>query len=203
MFLLFFKGFSLGLGAAVPLGPINILIMNEAIRDYKRALAIGFGAMSADITYLLLIFYGLIQYLQNEVILKLISLLGGMFLLYLAYLTFQARDKKIEPLEYSQNRSLSSRYLKGYLLTLLNPYTILFWLSVTSYASNTQDISITLLGLISAILLWITIMPYWIYKKRGLISQKGSFFISLISSFILVVFGLSFVYNSLSDTFLN
>lgn len=39
------SGISLGFGAAVPLGPINILIMTNALRSYKSAVAIGLGAM--------------------------------------------------------------------------------------------------------------------------------------------------------------
>ena len=32
----FIEGFILGLGAALPLGPINLLIMNEALKNYKK-----------------------------------------------------------------------------------------------------------------------------------------------------------------------
>ena len=40
MILSFLEGLVLGFGAAVPLGPINILIMNEAIKRYKNGVAI-------------------------------------------------------------------------------------------------------------------------------------------------------------------
>ena len=36
----FLEGFLLGMGAAIPLGPINILLMNTALRDYKSAVTI-------------------------------------------------------------------------------------------------------------------------------------------------------------------
>ncbi|CAA6802363.1 MAG: Lysine exporter protein (LYSE/YGGA), partial [uncultured Sulfurovum sp.] len=58
------EGFLLGLGAAVPLGPINILIMNHALKNYKSAVAIGFGAMSADMVYLFIILLGLATFLD-------------------------------------------------------------------------------------------------------------------------------------------
>lgn len=77
----FMQGLLLGFGAAVPLGPINLLIMNEAMRSYKRAVLVGLGAMSADITYLLLILYGVTNLLQSEDFLHMLSLLGGAFLL--------------------------------------------------------------------------------------------------------------------------
>ena len=33
----FIEGFTLGLGAALPLGPINLLIMNEALKEAQKA----------------------------------------------------------------------------------------------------------------------------------------------------------------------
>ena len=96
MIVSFIEGFLLGLGAAVPLGPINILIMNEAIKEYKNGVMIGLGAMSSDITYLFLIFFGVLVYVNQPEILTLLSVLGGFFLIYLAYSIFKNRDKKID-----------------------------------------------------------------------------------------------------------
>lgn len=196
IFSLFIEGFILGLGAALPLGPINLLIMNEALKSYKKAVAIGFGAMSVDITYLVLIQYGITNYLKDAVFLNVLSVLGGFFLIYLAFLIFKGRDKHIKKMKVSKKTTLLSNYIKGYLLTFLNPYTILFWLSVTTYSTTTQSLGMTVLGLISAIMLWIIIMPYIVYKKRALISDKLSSIIAVVSSVIILLFGLSLLFKS-------
>ena len=196
MLSLFIEGFMLGLGAAVPLGPINLLIMNEALKDYKKAVAIGFGAMSADITYLILILYGVTNYLKQDIALQALSLFGGLFLIYLALLTFKNRNQKTHKIKVQKGGTLVSKYIKGYLLTLLNPYTILFWLSVTSYSTTTQSLTISILGLVSSIILWVTIMPYLIHSKKDMISNKVSSIIATISSIILLMFGFSLLLNS-------
>ena len=67
--------FILGLGSALPLGPINLLIMNEALKNYKKVVAIGLGAMSVDITYLILIQYGITNYLKDTIVLNILSIL--------------------------------------------------------------------------------------------------------------------------------
>lgn len=187
---IFLSGFTLGLGAAVPLGPINILIMNEALQSYKKAVAIGFGAMSADITYLVLLLYGITNYFNNDSILDFLSLFGGFFLIYLAILIFRGRNKNISQTSPQKNTTVVSSYLKGYTLTLINPYTVLFWLSVTSYSTTTQSLVITVLGLICAIMLWILIMPFLIYRRRSLISKELSSVIAICSSLIMLIFGL-------------
>lgn len=193
---LFIEGFILGLGAALPLGPINLLIMNEALRSYKKAVAIGFGAMSVDVTYLILIQYGITNYMQENFFLSVLSLLGGLFLTYLAFLIFRGRSKHIKKTKLSKESTLYSNYAKGYLLTFLNPYTILFWLSVTTYATTSDSLMVSVLGLMSAITLWITIMPYIVYKKRALISDSVASLIAVVSSIIILLFGLSLFVKS-------
>jgi len=195
---LFIEGSILGFGAAVPLGPINLLIMNEALKSYKKAVAIGFGAMSADLTYLLLILYGITTYLKETIFLNILSTLGGFFLIYLAYLIFKGRNTHIHKVKTVKETSIVSNYLKGYILTLLNPYTILFWLSVTTYSTTTHSLIITIFGMIFAITLWVTIMPYFVYIKRRLISDKVSSIIATISSIIILVFGLLLLVKTLS-----
>ena len=70
------QGFFLGLGAAVPIGPINIIIMDRALRNYKSAVATGAGALSADIFYLVLILLGLITFFNNPILLEILGIFG-------------------------------------------------------------------------------------------------------------------------------
>jgi len=196
----FIEGFLLGAGAAVPLGPINLLIMNEAIREYKNGVMIGLGAMSADITYLFFILFGIIAYLNQPFVLNVISLAGGIFLLYLAWNIFKGRKKPLADIaaDTAQKNALKL-YIKGYLLTLLNPYTIAFWLSAAGYvASKNLDFFITFFGLFSAIFLWITLMPLIIYKTKHKISHTLSHRIHLVSSLILFGFGTMMLMNFVS-----
>lgn len=193
----FAEGFTLGIGAAVPLGPINLLIMNQALSSYKKAVAVGFGAMSADITYLVLSFLGYISFFYEGIVLKLFSLVGGLFLLYLSFLTFKNRDAKVKQTSKEAKDTVISSYLKGYFLTLSNPYTILFWLSITTYASTSPSFVTTVFGMVSAIFLWITVMPFIVYSKRELISNKLASLFASISSVILLYFAFMLLFSNI------
>jgi L-lysine exporter family protein LysE/ArgO len=71
-----------------------------------------------------------------------------------------------------------------------------FWLSVSGYiASMNLNPFATLSGMLSAILLWITIMPYIVHKSKHKISQRVFSFINLISAFILAGFALMMFIN--------
>ncbi len=194
MFGSFIEGFFLGIGAAVPIGPINILIMNQALSSYSRAVAIGAGAMSADLTYLTLLLIGLIDRIKsNHILLNIIGILGAIFLLYLAYGIFRHRNIQMESVQIKQSaKGILGSYLKGYTLTLLNPYTIGFWLSVAGYVA-TQGLNpfLTVAGLLSAILLWITLMPLFVHKSRHLIKPAAFKWINIASSIVLAFFGVS------------
>lgn len=195
----FLEGFLLGLGAAVPLGPINILIMNTALKEYKKAVMIGAGAMSADIAYLLMIFLGIATIFSHPFILNLLGGFGSLFLLYIAYRIFHSRDQHIVSTKeaYSDKNGFMGIYLQGFTLTFINPYTVAFWISVAGYSSQKNlNPMITIIGMLCAILLWITLMPYLVHLSKHKISQKVSYYLNLFSSLLLFAFGLSLLIHT-------
>lgn len=193
----FIEGFLLGMGAAIPLGPINILIMNRALREYKSAVTIGAGALSADTVYLVLILLGVATFFNQPIIVNILGVLGSLFLLYMSYLIFISRNHTLSTKNQSSNsKSLLSYYIQGFTLTFVNPYTVAFWLSIAGYTTlkNLNPLS-TILGMLCAIFLWITLMPYIVHRSKHKISQKVSYVLSLFSALILLGFGMSLLIN--------
>ncbi len=192
------SGLSLGFGAAVPLGPINILIMTTALRSYKSAVAIGLGAMSADLSYFILLYLVGAKITKYPLVSKLLALFGALFLLYIAWLIFQGRNDPIQKLPKKiEFKDLAKNYLKGFSLTLLNPYTIAFWLSVASLIATTNlNPTYTIIGIIVAILHWITLMPLLIYKTKHLLSQKINYYFSILSASIMLFFAISLLLDN-------
>jgi len=187
------SGLALGAGAAIPLGPINILIMTNALRSYKSAVALGFGAMSADIIYFLLTMLSGLKLLKYKTFATILTIFGSLFLLYIAYQIFKSRNNDLKVSKENPSKAdILKSYTKGLSLTLLNPYTIGFWLSVsTTIASNNLSIKWTVAGIICTIAMWITIMPFIVHKTKHLISKRVSYLFSIISSLIMLFFALS------------
>lgn len=189
----FLEGFLLGMGAAIPLGPINLLIMNHALRDYKSAVLIGFGAMSADTLYLALILLGLSTFFNNPLISFTLGALGSLFLLYVSYEIFKQRHIILHPDSTKiYKKDFFKYYMQGFALTFINPYTVAFWLSIAGYvAQKDHEPLTTILGMMSAIFLWIILMPYFIHRSKHMISTKTAYYFNLFSSILLLFFGLS------------
>ncbi len=194
------QGFLFGLGAAVPLGPINVLIMSTAMRSYPSAVAFGAGAMSADATYLTLLLFGLLHLLDHPAVMIPLGIAGALFLLYMAYGIWQGRHEAIHLQKDIKPPSIFAHYLRGYSLTLLNPYTIIFWLSVSAYIQTAKIQPVwTILGMFGGISLWITLMPLLIHKTKHLFSQKTVTAISVVSSAIIAFFGLAMLVRIIQD----
>lgn len=197
MIRVFLEGMLLGFGASVPIGPVNVLIISYAMKDYKQALALGFGSMSADVVYLLLMTLGLLEIFQYEMVKKSLAIFGFIFLIIVAIMLFKGAGKHLHVNKNVKKSNVSVIYIKGFLLTMLNPYTVGFWLSVASVAASKDlgNIKTLIIGLICAITLWITIMPYMVWKNKRFVSEKTAKYFSITAGFILIFFAFVLMFN--------
>lgn len=122
----------LGIGAAAPIGPVNVEIARRTFRGgFWAGFALGCGAVTVDITYAVLSSLSLQPVLNRPVVLWPIEFAGIVFLFYLAFLSFRAAGRAWRGRETMQQEQATSRhglgYLTGILMTLLNPMTLGFW----------------------------------------------------------------------------
>jgi L-lysine exporter family protein LysE/ArgO len=192
----FLEGFLLGLGAAMPIGPVNIVIMNEALRHYPRAVAIGLGAMGADMFYLSAAVLGLAPFLQTPWVQTLLGSAGTLFLLVLGVMLFRHRRDEPE-CELTGSGPLLGAYIKGLMLTLTNPYTVGFWLSVTAVGVGGSLPWLTA-GLVSAILLWIIVMPWIVRRHRNRLGSAVRRRVNTVAAAILLLFALLLLVRTLA-----
>ena len=192
----FLQGILLGLGVSVPIGPINVLIMSYALKSYLKALCLGLGAMSADAFFLLLSAFGVSKLLNSPIIFKILAIFGACFLIYMAFEIFKSAKNEIKPQKANSDKfgSYGAIYIKGLLLNLLNPYVIMFWLSVSTTTAKIGDsFTVVLTGLVLGIFSWISLFPLFIYKNRKFVSQKVAMYLAYISAFILLFFAISLI----------
>lgn len=129
----FLIGLLLGWGAAIPVGPINLEVVRRNLYlNTQSGIAFGLGACSADVTYLFLLNAGLLFFLNHSIILQITSVIGALVLIWFAYQAFRAKIPVDNQGKTAMPAPLWWQYLQGYLLTLLNPFTLLFWFSVSA-----------------------------------------------------------------------
>ena len=186
----FLDGAMLGLGAAVPIGPVNLLIMAAALRRFHLGVLVGIGAMCADLTYLLLILVGVFALVESPLFYDSVALLGGLFLLWLAWQIFARRNTPMSTTLYP-DIGPAGTWIRGYLVTLFSPYTIAFWVSASTLAAtrHSDQVGVLMGGMMIAIGVWVLLLPAVIHKSRGLLSPALVRLFALLSSIVLVWIG--------------
>lgn len=124
------KGIIIGFSIAAPVGPIGVLCIRRTLSDgMLNGLLSGLGAATADAVYGFIAAFGVTAIsailLDNK---ALLQILGGLFLLYLGYSTFQSAPA--ETPAKVESKGLLGAYTSTFLLTLTNPMTIMSFAAV-------------------------------------------------------------------------
>lgn len=135
-------GIVLGLGAAAPIGPVNVEIARRTLRGgFVPGFALGCGAVSVDVLYAVLSSQGLRRVLDRPGVYWALAVGGIAVLLYLAALCFRAAWRArggadpiaaaVAPTDVAGPDivagTVRGAYATGVLMTLLNPLTLAFW----------------------------------------------------------------------------
>ena len=199
---LIFVGLLLGWGAAIPIGPINLEIARRNLSfGTPYGVALGVGASLADLTYLLLLCLGALSLLAYPNVLKIIGIGGALVLMWFAYKAFRAGVSSASI--KGGDKSILHNVSEGFLLTLLNPYTILFWGSISSQLtaiSKQGDIGIILagVGVILGIFCWVAALNSVLHFTRHKLSPKVMRGLNIVGGVIILGFACYGLFHNLN-----
>lgn len=129
------QGLALGLAAAFSPGPFQAFLISQAVANgWKRAAPVAFAPLISDGPIILAILLVLDQLPAN--FLRVIGVIGGLFVFYLAWGLWQQWRKgtSTEVDNFEQNMTIGGNrktLLKGVLMNLLSPGPYTFWTLVT------------------------------------------------------------------------
>lgn len=189
------KAWLIGIAVAAPVGPIGTLCIRKTLElGFVGAIAVGLGAAFADGIYGLVAALGLTgisHFLLQKIV--LIKFIGGLFLLYLAYIELKTKTTVSET-TLDKNKNLARLTLGVFFLTITNPMTILSFIGI--FASISSGGSITTsetLGMVVGIFLgsmtWWIILGAIITKIKHKLSESAIRGIRYLSAIILAGFG--------------
>jgi threonine/homoserine/homoserine lactone efflux protein len=115
-----------GLTAGISPGPLLTLVISETLRHNKtEGVKIAIAPLITDIPIVLLTIFILSRMLNSDIVLGIISILGGIFIAYLGYDSIKSKGIEID----IQNLKLKS-IRKGIIVNILSPHPYIFWLMV-------------------------------------------------------------------------
>jgi threonine/homoserine/homoserine lactone efflux protein len=164
-------GFVWGLISAVPVGPINVTIINEgARRGFGWAFLIGLGAGLMEMIYGTVGFLGAAGLFTSPVIQATFQLAGFLLMLYLGwhYYTAKSLPGTSHTAEVVERRlHPHTAFATGFVRVLGNPGVLLFWVAVSTTLSahgwvrpGWQHKAACLAGVAVAVVGWVGLLSW-------------------------------------------
>lgn len=205
---IFFSYVFLGLTLAAPIGPVNAAQLDKGIKSgFWHAWLVGLGAMIADIIYMLGVYLGVIQFLEIPIVKTFLWSFGFFVLIYTGIEGIISAGK-IETQMRNRNESAFKSFTSGFLLSISNPLTILFWLGIfgsvlAKTASQYDQIHLFSysFAIIIGLLIWDVTMALIASSFRRFLSGKILAAISIFSGISLIGFGIYFGYEAVMILF--
>nr|WP_081276785.1 LysE family transporter [Paenibacillus polymyxa] len=190
----------LGLSLSAPIGPINAAQLDRGIKNgFWHAWFIGLGAITADIIYMMLVYLGMIHLLNSPFVKAFLWLFGFFVLVYTGLESIKNAGVISESELRGNGNTLTNSFVAGFLMSLFNPLSILFWLgiygSILANVASTYPVQQLLVysgAIILGVLVWDVTMAaassvFRRFLKPGLLKT-----ISWMSGLSLVGFGFYF-----------
>jgi threonine/homoserine/homoserine lactone efflux protein len=190
---LFLRGFLIGISIAAPVGPIGVLCIRRTLANGKlTGFLSGLGAATADMVYGAIAAFGLTVVtnllIENTFWLRII---GGCFLLYLGIKTFL--EKPANHAAQANESGYFSAYLSTFFLTITNPMTILSFAAIfagTMLGTQTGSPLILVAGVFSGSATWWLTLSLGVGLMRNSLTENHMAWINRISGAIIVTFGI-------------
>lgn len=219
---IFGVGYGMGLSAAAPIGPVNIAIITRALRaGWAPAFFLGCGAVTADCVYFAAALAGagfVRRLVESPGALAGIQIAGGLLLMWLGWgalglarkpLAADADEieKKADAASADSARkrgamSAAGSYILGLGMTLTNPMTLIFWLSIApaiAAEAGTGSPFIGVAGVGAGALSWVAFIVTAMTYSRRWVNARFLRWVNLVSGSALIAFGVRFILKSALD----
>ncbi len=194
-------------GALMPGPMLTLVITSVAQKGFLSSFFIVIGHAVLELIIVVSFFLGILKFLSNPLIIKIISIIGGAFLIYMAINIIISIIRKKIKLNLESNKSYSflgkkNTFIivgKGILISLANPYWYIWWLTIgatfmiKSVSYSISGISSFYIGHILADFIWYLFIGLLISTGKRFFNQKVYIGILLACSIFLLYLGIKFI----------
>jgi threonine/homoserine/homoserine lactone efflux protein len=194
-------------GALMPGPMLTLVITSVAQKGFKTAVFIVIGHSILELLIVASFYLGVLKYLDNTLAVKIISMAGGAFLIYMAIsIIISVARKKIkldlDSKKITQNLGTKGALVitgKGILISLANPYWYVWWMTigaafmVKSVQHSFGGVASFYTGHILADFIWYLFVGFLISTGRRFLNQKVYIGILLTCSAFLLYLGIKFI----------
>jgi L-lysine exporter family protein LysE/ArgO len=203
-------GFFVGLiFSSIPVGPINLTILNEAARrGFLWAFMIGLGASVMETLYCAFSFTGFSSVFDHGIVKAFMQVFSFVFILFIGFKFLLATTLHVAPKLESASEKIETRieqkfhphsaFMIGFVRVLGNLGVLLFWIvlganlmahdwvNADSFASKAACVGGVALGTCA----WFTALSFGVSRGHGRMSEKTLLKLQHFSGICLIIFGL-------------
>jgi threonine/homoserine/homoserine lactone efflux protein len=192
----FVIGVLAGALTGVPIGPVNVAVIDAAYRHtLRRAIAVGFGGACADCLYAGLGVLGVTPVLRTyPSIPPILYAVSGVVLLVYGFLT--ARSQPVQPAHPTDtshpnaaSREIWQGFTVGAALIVLNPAAIVTWVvimgSMIPEASPLHGVTCAV-GVFCGSFGWFTLVAYLTNKGKHVLGDKAAWIPRVVGILLMV-----------------
>jgi len=196
LIIIFLKSVILGVFVSAPIGPMSTLCMRYTLKDgWKRGLLFATGIAVADAVYASIAAFGLSGIsgfmLAHE---GQFSFIAGILLVFFATVILFHNGNAGESENIQSTKSGYSDFALAFFMTLANPLTILFFVTVFTGFLPSSDFNyfnswLIVIGVFSGALLWWGGIVAFVSHFRNIILPKTRIMIDRITATTLLLIG--------------
>lgn len=187
-----------GFAVCIPVGPINVTIVNEgARRGFRWALLIGMGAVAMEVIYCALGFASFLAVFNTETTRAVIELVSFALMLFLGLKYVLSKELPLTPhsVEVVEEKlHPHSAFMTGFVRVLGNPATLLLWMAISAAAAarglvrpDLAGKSVFVAGIGVGATLWFLLLSYVIGRRHQRITRRSLLVMARVSGAILLL----------------
>jgi threonine/homoserine/homoserine lactone efflux protein len=194
-------GFFFGFLLSVPVGPVNLTIMNEgARRGLVWALMIGFGAVVMEVIYCALAFTGFAALFTGQTAKRVMELGSFVFMLYLGIRFLRVRTVAMPTGVEEQIKGRlnpHAAFAIGFVRVMANPGVFAFWIVLAANFISREWVQATWPGKLSCVAgvaggtsTWFSGLSYAVSRGHGKFTEKTLLRMEHFSGFCMLALAL-------------
>jgi threonine/homoserine/homoserine lactone efflux protein len=182
-------------GVMMP-GPMFTVTIAKSMKSPWAGVLVSLGHAVIEVPLILLVYFGLANFFQNEVVKLVLSVLGGGMIVWMGIDLFRARRKIAKE---GKDTSYNA-FIAGILMSGLNPFFLVWWATVGSLllmsfidAVGTWGMPFFIIVHWLCDLVWLSLVSYTIYKTHRFWGERVQEWIFTVLSLALLYFGGQFI----------
>ena len=182
-------------GVMMP-GPMFTVTLAKSLKSPWAGALVSLGHAVIEVPLILLVYFGLANFFENEILKLVLNVLGGGMIVWMGYDLFRARRK----IATGGRDTRYNAFTAGILMSGLNPFFIVWWLTVGSLLLLNFIEAVGVWGLPFFIivhwlcdLVWLSLVSVTIYKTHSFWGVKVQEWVFIVLSVALLYFGGQFI----------